>query len=72
MPKKRDFIDSSFPGDFARSRPLETVPGKDPLGSIKNALAREIPVGTGTWRWIWIRINDASTYLQLAGNATGS
>jgi hypothetical protein len=35
-------------------------------------LAREIPVGTGTWRWIWIRINDASTYLQLAGNATGS
>jgi hypothetical protein len=44
MPKKRDFIDSSFPGDFARSRPLETVPGKDPLGSIKNALAREIPV----------------------------
>ncbi len=72
MPKKRHFIDSSFPGDFARSRPLETVPRKNPLSSFENALAREIPVGTGPWRRIWIRINDASMYLQLAENATGS
>jgi hypothetical protein len=38
MPKKRYFIDSGFAGDFARSRPLKPVPGKDPLGSFDNAL----------------------------------
>jgi hypothetical protein len=71
MPKKRYFIDSGFASDFARSRPLKPVPRKDPLGSFQNALAREVSVGTRARCWIWIRVNDASTYLQLVSNATG-
>ncbi len=71
MPKKRYFIDSGFAGDFARSRPLKPVPGKDPLGSVENALTREVSVGTRARCWIWIGVNDASIYLQLAANATG-